>query len=260
MTIFNNIRNFAIALVLCAVTAFGQTALTSTTLSANINASQITFAVASLTGIGTLGNAGAPQGGIGSPSTQSAYMLYVDSEQMIVTQTNTSAVTVTVRRGSSGTPARAHNSSAVVWIGPSRAFLTVPFDPAGQCLRTVLPYVPYINVTTGHTFDCLGVTTAGQWFQTNSPGGNLGLVGSTVASATSITPTGIMFPVSGTTSVATIAVPAGFAPGMSLYIRPTGVFATTTAGNIGLITSATVVGRILIMTWDGSKFWPSYVS
>lgn len=259
MTI-KNIRNFALAFVLLAVSAFGQTALTSTTLSANISASQITFAVASLTGIGTLGNAGAAQGGIGSPATQSASSLYIDQELVIVTSTNTTAVTVTVRRGSSGTAARAHNASAVVWIGPSRAFQTAPTDPAGQCLRTVLPYVPYVNLTTGHMFDCLGVTTAGQWFQTNSPGGNLGLAGSTVASASTIAPTGLIFPVSGTTSVVTITVPAGFTPGMSLYIRPTGIFATTTAGNIGLITSATVVGRILMMTWDGSKFWPSYVS
>lgn len=255
-----NFKKIAIALVLLAALTFGQTALTSTTLSANITANQTTFVVASLTGIGTTGNAGAAQGGIGSPGSQSASYLYVDTEQMIVTSTNTTAVTVTVRRGSSGTPARAHNSSAVVWIGPSRAFQTAPFDPAGQCVRTVLPYVPYINVTTGHMFDCLGVTTAGQWFQTNTPGGNLGLIGTTVASATTITPTGLIFAVSGTTAVATITVPAGFTPGMSITILPTGIFATTTAGNIQVITSATVVSRALVMTWSGTKWYPSYIS
>ena len=261
----NNIRNFAIAFVLSLSLAFvapqaaAQTALPTTTLTANIGRGQLTIPVASVTNIQVFGNAGVAQGGIGSPLSYQNSNLLVDKESMIVVAINTGALTVTVRRGV-GQSAQAHPSGAVVTIGPSVAFRTQPYDPAGQCQRTLLPYVPFINVTTGHTFDCLGVTTAGQWFQTNGDEAVTGLAGTTVASNTSITPTGKFFVVSGTTAVATIVVPAGATAGYQIFINPSGIFATTTAGNIGLVTSATVVGRILIMTWDGSKWWPSYVS
>ena len=49
-----------------------------------------------------------------------------------------------------------------------------PYVPAGQCTRTTLAYVPFITgggpglgTEVGSLFDCLGVTTAGQWVQTN---------------------------------------------------------------------------------------------
>ncbi len=257
MTLFNQIRNFALVFVLATVAAFGQTALSTTTLSANINRTQPSFVLASVSGLQACVNAGAAQGGIGSPASLSTCYLFVDKEAMAVT--GIVGTRVTVRRGT-GTAAVAHNSSAVVTLAPSLAIHQSPTDPSGQCQRTTLAYVPYINATTGHTFDCLGVTTAGQWFQTNGEESLTALAGSTVASATSITPTGKFFVVSGTTAVATIVVPAGATAGYQLFINPSGIFATTTAGNIGLITSATVVGRVLIMTWDGSKWWPSYVS
>jgi hypothetical protein len=87
-------------------------------------------------------------------------------------------------------------------------------------------------------------------------------VGADLASGTTITPTNQVHHVTGTTAVATITTPAGLPDGYQLTIIPEGVFATTTAGNIGLITSATVVKRTLIMTWDRAlaKWFPSYVS
>lgn len=96
----------------------------------------------------------------------------------------------------------------------------------------------------------------------NTANGLIAGVGADLASATTITPTNQVHHVTGTTAVATITTPAGLPDGYALYLIPEGIFATTTAGNIGLITSATVVKRTLIMTWDRTlaKWFPSYVS
>ena len=85
-------------------------------------------------------------------------------------------------------------------------------------------------------------------------------VAPTIASATTIAPTAYITFISGTTSIATITVPqALLATGGQLTLIPTGIFATTTAGNIALITTA-VVGKALIMTYDAAslKWYPSY--
>lgn len=82
----------------------------------------------------------------------------------------------------------------------------------------------------------------------------------TIASATTIAPTALITFISGTTSIATITVPqALLATGGQLTLIPTGIFATTTAGNIALITT-TVVSKALIMTYDATttKWYPSY--
>tara|TARA_R110000868_G_scaffold112795_1_gene303378 strand:- start:2015 stop:2386 length:372 start_codon:yes stop_codon:yes gene_type:complete len=82
----------------------------------------------------------------------------------------------------------------------------------------------------------------------------------TIASATTIAPTAYITFISGTTSIATITVPqALLATGGQITLIPTGIFATTTAGNIALITTA-VVSKALIMTYDATttKWYPSY--
>jgi hypothetical protein len=87
-----------------------------------------------------------------------------------------------------------------------------------------------------------------------------GQVAPTIASATTIAPTALITFVSGTTSIATITPPTGLlTTGGQITIIPTGVFATTTAGNIALITTA-VVSKALIMTYDATtlKWYPSY--
>lgn len=87
-----------------------------------------------------------------------------------------------------------------------------------------------------------------------------GQVAPPIASATTIAPTTSIVFVSGTTSIATITPPTGIATtGGQITIIPTGVFATTTAGNIALATT-TVVGKALIMTYDATttKWYPSY--
>ena len=84
--------------------------------------------------------------------------------------------------------------------------------------------------------------------------------GANVASATTITPTGELFHVTGTTAIATINVPyAGF--NGSITIIPDGIFTWTTAGNIALAGTA-VVSKALRMTYDAttSKWYPDYTS
>lgn len=84
--------------------------------------------------------------------------------------------------------------------------------------------------------------------------------GANVASATTITPTGELFHVTGTTAIATINIPyTGF--NGSITIIPDGIFTWTTAGNIALAGTA-VVSKALKMTYDSttSKWYPDYIA
>jgi len=85
---------------------------------------------------------------------------------------------------------------------------------------------------------------------------NRAAFGAVVASATTITPSAYRFHVSGTTPIATINLPeAGFKG--DVVIVPDGAFTTTLAGNIGKASTA-VVGVTLVMSFDGTKWYPSY--
>lgn len=96
-------------------------------------------------------------------------------------------------------------------------------------------------------------------YQSFVPYNGVGSAAPTIASATTIAPqTPIIF-VSGTTAIVNITPPASIVGGGQLTIIPTGIFTTTTAGNIALASTA-VVSRALIMVWDATanKFYPSY--
>ena len=87
-----------------------------------------------------------------------------------------------------------------------------------------------------------------------------GEVAPTIASASTIAPTKQISFVSGTTAIVTITAPTGIATtGGQITLIPTGIFTTTTAGNIALASTA-VVSRALIMTYDSTtaKWYPSY--
>jgi hypothetical protein len=82
----------------------------------------------------------------------------------------------------------------------------------------------------------------------------------TIASAATIAPTTPIVFVSGTVNVVTITAPSPISlGGGQITIIPTGLFVTTTAGNIALATVA-VVSKALIMTYDATtaKWYPSY--
>jgi lysophospholipase L1-like esterase len=81
-------------------------------------------------------------------------------------------------------------------------------------------------------------------------------VGATLASSATIAPTAGITSVSGTTTIDTITLPyTGFTGCLKLV--PTDAWATSTAGNIQIATTATV-SRVLEMCWTGSKWFPSY--
>lgn len=82
----------------------------------------------------------------------------------------------------------------------------------------------------------------------------------TIASATTIAPTtGIAF-VSGVTAIATITPPSPISlGGGEITLIPTGLWSTTTAGNIALASTA-VVSKALTLFYDvtTAKWYPSY--
>jgi hypothetical protein len=79
-----------------------------------------------------------------------------------------------------------------------------------------------------------------------------------VASTNVITPSGSIFHVTGTATIAGINALTGY-PGSTITIIPDGAFNTVTGGNIA-IGSTAVVGKALVMTWDPARqlWYPSY--
>lgn len=239
-----------IGVALLGGSALAQTVLTTTTLAAPAGASDLFVQVASATNIT-------------APGTGSTLVFLLVDKEFMQVRTGISGTVIPVVRGALSSRAASHVSGATVTVVPPGA--GVQFIPSGQCQRTALSYVPLVvrpesglNTDTGSMYDCLGVGTAGQYVQTFPSLANI-VIGSTVASAGTITPTGTYFQVSGTTAIATITVPAGWGSGMCLILEPTGLWTTTTAGNISLASTA-VVGKMLTECWNGStnKWQPSY--
>lgn len=111
--------------------SYAQTALSETTVSQAMTASQTSIVLASATGV-TAG------GGI-----------YVDNEYMTVAATYSSGTRVPViRRGA----ATAHAAGVLVYVGPAPAFVRGP--RSGACTTTQDPYSPVIDVTSGAIYEC----------------------------------------------------------------------------------------------------------
>lgn len=87
-----------------------------------------------------------------------------------------------------------------------------------------------------------------------------GAAAPTIASAGTIAPTTPIVFISGTAAIATITAPSPIsAGGGQVTFIPTGIYTTTTAGNLALATTA-VVGKAQIWTFDvtTTKWYPSY--
>lgn len=239
-----------LALLALSTPTWAQTVLNSTTLAAAVtDSSGRQISLTSATGVT------AP----GSGSTQ--IRLLIDRELMTVT--GITGTVAFVQRGADGTRATPHINGVPVWIAPPQAIYS--YLPSGQCTRSTLQWVPYIvgagpglGQEVGTIYDCMGVTTSGQWVQVNGNGASV--LGSTVASPAGVmTATGNVFKVSGTNAITGITLPAGAAAGFTLQIEPTGVFTWTTATNI-ILAGTAVVGKILYFVWDGAKWVPSYIA
>lgn len=250
-TLGNNIlKTFRLAFLVAivAISGFAQATLTTTTISAAMTDIQTTVTLASATNVTIAGAA-----------NQVNTVLYIDHELMSVGSL-VSGTTYTVGRGVSQTRKHAHLSGATVYLGaPTNNFVLNDYfaEPAGTCVATTLS-LPRVFLKSGHRMDCLGVAGTQQWVITSNNEGPI--LGSTVASPAGVmTPTGTLFIVSGTNAITGITVPNGAASGFQLTLLPTGAATTTTATNIA-IASTMVVGKALIMTWNGttSKWYPSY--
>ncbi len=235
--------------LVAALACFAQTTVTQTTLSTDIDKNVVQFNIASATGV-TSAN-----------GTNYTSYLFIDKEVMGVL--SVSGTTVTVQRSMQGTFAFPHANAAKVWVAPPSYLSAMGAnDPSGECVLSSVIYLPYVNITTGNVWTCGSSATAGKgvWTTFDAIAGRKA-IGAVVASATTIAPTNPAFHISGTTAIVNITVPAA-CPSLSacvLYIIPDGIFTTTTAGNVALVTTA-VVSKQLIMTWDpvSAKWYPSY--
>lgn len=243
-------------LALCAGSALGQLQTANTTLATAVTAgSNAQFCLAS----------GA---GVAFPNTaQSASILFVDQEAVVVTAPGGSANCFKVKRGQLGTGAGAnHNVGAIVWVGqpaPASGDTSRPFSgvfvsirPSGACTASAqysLPVIVAGGIQGGEIVTC----SNGQWVLANLV--RLVNVGTALASATTIAPVSFATHVTGTAAIATITPPPGFISGGHLILIPDGIFTTTNAGNIALASTA-VISKALIMTWDATaaKWFPSY--
>lgn len=110
---------------------------------------------------------------------------------------------------------------------------------------------------TPYGYRCVTAGTPGTWVAIGVPA----YTGSAVTSATSITPTGTVFHVTGTTTVNTVVVPTGLPDGGQVTIIPDGVFTVGTSGNVAL-GGTSVVSKALTLTWDATavKWYMSYIA
>lgn len=241
-----------------ALSAFGQTALTATTLSGAVNSSQTFVTLGSLTGISVNtvlfiedGNSGIKQG----------------AEAMQVVAVPATGTTVQVLRGFDQTIPAAHLTLVPVLAGPAAAFNE--YDPNGACTAANTQYTPYINLKTGNQWLCS--TVSNSWV----PGffnidGYAGVTTAVASVAGATLPSGPLFHVTGTNAITAwgsstsvgLFGGAGSATstvGAPFCVIPDAIFTTTATNNIALATTA-VVNKLLCYTFDqtNKKYLPTY--
>jgi hypothetical protein len=250
----------------------GQNALTATNLSSSISSGTTQFCLSSVTGINAPG-----------PSATPVSWIYVDREAIAIMSVNTSTSCVGVRRGDLGTRAGAHLAGQVVLI--SQAYQTQlglggnptnngfdDHDPSvgSLCYSTSSPLVslppayPLLNVLTGAQWLCSTLTN--EWvpgFQ-NPLAPAIASPTTAVASAASITPSGPLFHITGTTQITLINVPVGFAAngttanvgGGQFCVIPDAAYTTATGGTATATAvplkkaSTAVAGQTMCFTYD----------
>lgn len=232
--------------------AFGQTALTQTTLSAAITTNQTVIQVASLTGI--------------SCSTTQLQPLYiidpgVSRGELVNCQatSSTGGNFLTVQRGGAYRSGHASGSLVVISSSINYAQSFKQYDPYGTCTATQQLVTPWINTNNGNQWLCSTVT--GTWvpsWQNQYLGSAEGSTATVASAAGQITPSGPFFSISGTAAITGFLIPVGFTNG-HFCVVPTGAFTTTTANNIAVASTA-VAGVVDCWYWNAStsKWQPTY--
>lgn len=211
------------------------TALTSTTLSAAVTASQTAFSVASATGITV-------------PTNSYNTVLYVEREAMLVI--GVSGKVVTVIRGMFGSQADAHISGSPVLIGPPGAFQN--FDPQGDSSGAL--YNPTVNQRTSNQW--IPSTVSGQWvpgFGNPGTSGQPGLEETTAVTGATILPTGPLMTFTGTTALVTITAPPDLKDGYAFTLIFTGSgsgLTWTAAGNISPAGTSTTANSTVTFVYN----------
>lgn len=243
-----------------ALSAFGQTALTATTLSGAVNASQNFVTLGSITGItaNTVlfiedGTSGIRQG----------------AEAMQVVSVPATGTTVQVVRGFDQTVPTAHLTLVPVLAGPASAFNE--YDPTGACTAANTQYTPYVNLKSGNQWLCS--TVSGSWVPGFFNIDGFAGVNTAVASVAGATnPSGPLFHVTGTNAITawgsstTVGLFGGAGAatstvGAPFCVIPDAIFTWTATNNIALAGSG-VVNKLLCFTFDqtNKKYVPSYVN
>lgn len=136
--------------LLASLSAYGQqNSIVFTSLSAAINQTQTSFAVASATGI----NAPSFTNGLAGSSLYVVDVGQTTGEQMQVT--GLSGTTVSVRRTTGRTTAHASGAQVLVATIPSWFYTK---DPVGSCVTATTTSAPYFNVNTGQEWVCSPIT------------------------------------------------------------------------------------------------------
>ncbi len=220
-----------ILIVLLTAAAFGQTALTSTTVTNAITVNQATFAVASTTGM---------------TATNPKTVIYVIDKggqgrgELMTLQAVNSATSITVVRGSQFRAPHVAGSFAVI-SGTNVAQSFQLYNPVGSCVAANQLYTPWINTNTGEQWLCSTLTLAWVpgWNNPNSKN-----VTTAVASAASaVLPSGPFFHMTGTMAITGFTLPVGFSGGCFTTVADD-AFTWTTAGNIGDAGTAVALSTI----------------
>jgi len=233
-----------IAISLLAASAFGQTALLSTTITAAMtNTTSQNVAVGSTANIVS--------------GTSRLYILDKGGQgrgELTGIVTVVSSGVLNIPRGSQFRSAHPALSVAVI-IPTAQAIQS--YDPVGSCVAANTLYTPWINQSNGNQWLCSTKTLSwvagfNNFYEPDGPTADV----ASVAGLTVVTSR--LFHVTGTNAITGWTLPATFNGG-SFCTIPDGAYTTTTATNI-LIASTATAGRLLCFTWDSSatKWVPSY--
>lgn len=208
----NRFRTYLIGALLAVLAiaspALAQTTLNSTTLSASVTDRQLILPLAAVTNIALKD------------------WLFFDAEFAQVNAIDTTAKTVTVKRGNQGSAGRAHASGVLVWTGPPPRFYGG--EVAGSCTASLEQYLPHIVIGTKNLYDCL----SGEWVRFRiaghrdvDTGRSDGATTYTALGAITVQP-GLVF-INGTTLAMTIIDPTLEQNGMTMMIVSTNASAQT---------------------------------
>jgi hypothetical protein len=262
-----------ITLVLAlGLSAFGQTALTMTSLASSQGAGPAALASGLSTSLATIVSLTSATGVQVANNGQPITFLYVDQEvEGILTLLTGQTTIYNVLRGQMGTKESAHASGAMVLLqvttpqfggGTGSGGLQATDPPInGACLAANTVFTPWVNVLTESQWICSTLTNT--WV----PGFNNLMFPAqaqptaAVASAATVLPSGPIFHLTGTTAFATITLPVGFSRGCITLIQDGAAETWTAAGNIiSASTSTQTVGEQVTMCYDPTtaKFYPSH--